>query len=93
VGEVFIGEDDVNERLRHGINYWNEVGKKVGREWGDLRQRWWVNICLQGCTDHVCGCFVMKLVKIMDLVFVCGVRKLNKIGKNVLEVCGPCGYY
>jgi hypothetical protein len=37
--------------------------------------------------------FVMGLVKIMVLVFVCGVRKLNKIGKNVLEVCGPCGYY
>jgi len=25
--------------------------------------------------------FVMGLVKIMVLVFVCGVRKLNKIGK------------
>ena len=26
--------------------------------------------------------FVMGLVKIMVLVFVCGVRKLNKIGKK-----------
>jgi hypothetical protein len=54
---------------------------------------WTLWILLERCTDHVCGCFVMGLVKIMVLVFVYGVRKLNKIGKNVLEVCGPCGYY